>query len=73
MRYCRNLKSHDKGSVQAQASLTSYAPNKNHFYALSSIGEQETSPDVVTDMLKSLILMCLLYLIRVLLCPLLHL
>ena len=28
------------------------APKKNHFYALPSRGEQESSPDVVTSMLQ---------------------
>ncbi|XP_069151902.1 uncharacterized protein [Solanum lycopersicum] len=52
MRDCPNLKSQDKGSGQAQASGSSDGPKKNHFYALLSKGEQETSPDVVTSMLK---------------------
>ena len=52
MRDCPNFKSQDKGSVQAQASGSSDAPKKNRFYALRSRGEQETSPDVVTGMLK---------------------
>ena len=41
-----------KGSGQAQASGSSDAPKKNHFYALRSRDEKETSPDVVTGMLK---------------------
>ena len=52
IRYCPNLKSQDKGSGQAQASDSSDAPQKNRFYAFSSRGEQETSPDLVTGMLK---------------------
>ena len=52
MRDFPNLKSQDKGSGQAQASGSTDAPNKNLFYALHSRGEQETSPDVVTGMLK---------------------
>ena len=52
MRDCPNLKSQYKGSGQAQASGSSDAPKKNRFYALRSRGEQETSPDVVTCMLK---------------------
>ena len=52
IRYCLNMKSKDNGSNQAQASGSSDAPNKNRFYALRSRGERETSPDVVTDMLK---------------------
>ena len=54
MRDCPNLKSQDKGSGQDQASFSSDAPNKNHFNALHYRGEKETSPDVVTDMLKVL-------------------
>ncbi|XP_069150302.1 uncharacterized protein [Solanum lycopersicum] len=49
---CPNLKSQDKGSDKAQASGSSDAPKKNHFYALRSRDEKETSPDVVTGMLK---------------------
>ena len=52
MRDCPNLKSHDKGSGQDQASESSDAPKKNRLYALCSRGEQETSPDVVTGMLN---------------------
>ena len=40
----------DKGSGQARG--LNEAPKKNHFYALCSRGEQETSPNVVTGMLK---------------------
>ena len=46
------MKSQDKGSDKAQASGSSDAPKKNHFYALRSRDEKETSPDVVTGMLK---------------------
>ena len=46
------MKSQDKDSSQAQASVYSDFPKKNRFYALHSRGEQETSPDVVTGMLK---------------------
>ena len=35
-----------------QASGSNDAPKKNHFCALRSRGEQETSPNVVTSMLK---------------------
>ena len=42
----------DNGSAQYQASGSNEAPKKNCFYALHSRGEQETSPDVVTSMLK---------------------
>ena len=52
MRDYSKLKSQDKGSGQAQASGSSDAPKKNLFNALHSRGEQETSPDVVTSMLK---------------------
>ena len=41
-----------KGSGQAQESGSNVDPKKNLFYALRSRGEQETSPDVVTVMLK---------------------
>ena len=37
-----------------QASGSNDAPKKNHFCALRSRGEQETSPDVVTSMFKVL-------------------
>ena len=67
MRDCPNFKSQDKGSVQAQASGSSDAPKKNRFYALRSRGEQETFLDVVTDMLKSSLLMYMTYLILMLL------
>ena len=52
MRDCPNQKSKDKGIGQAQASSFSDAPKKNRLYALRSRGEQETSPDVVTGMMK---------------------
>ena len=52
MRDCPNLKSQDKGSGQAQANGSSDAQNKNHLYSLRSRDEKETSPDVVTRMLK---------------------
>ena len=45
------MKVQEKGS-QAQAGESSESPKKNHFYALRSRGEQETSPDMVTGMLK---------------------
>ena len=37
-----------------QASGSKDAPKKNILYALRSKGEQETSPDVVTDLFKVL-------------------
>ena len=52
VRDCPNVRGQDKGSGKAQASGSSDAPKKNRFYALRSKGEQETSPDVVTGMLK---------------------
>ena len=51
--YLPNVKGQDKASGKAQASDFNKAP-KNNFYALRSRGEQETSPDVVTGMLKVL-------------------
>ncbi|XP_069154383.1 uncharacterized protein [Solanum lycopersicum] len=50
----RNVRGQDKGSGQVQASGSNEAPKKNRFYALCSNSEQETSPDVVIDMLKVL-------------------
>ena len=51
-----NLKGQDKGSVQVLASVSNVdAQKKNSFYALRSMGEQESSPcspDVVTRMLQ---------------------
>ena len=41
------------GSGQTQVSGSNEAPKKNHFYDFCSRGEQETSFDVVTGMLKS--------------------
>ena len=41
-------------SGQVQARCSNEAPKKNLFYALYSRSEQETSPDVVTSMLKVL-------------------
>ena len=52
MRDCPNLKSQEKGSVQAYAGSSSDAPKENLFYALRSMGEKETSPNVMTGMLK---------------------
>ena len=52
MRGFPNLKSHDKGSFSSQASGSSDDPKKNRFYTLRSRGEQETSHDLVTGMLK---------------------
>ena len=72
MRDCPNLKSHEKGSVQSQTSVTSDALKKKTFYALHFRGEQETSTDVVNNLLKIFTLDVYVYLIRVLLCPSLH-
>ncbi|XP_069144358.1 uncharacterized protein [Solanum lycopersicum] len=48
-----NVKGQGKGSGQAQTSGSNVdPPNKNHFYALRSRGEQESSPYVVTSMLQ---------------------
>ena len=52
MRDSSNMKSQEKGSGKAQPSCSSDSPKKNCFYALRSRGDQETSPDVVTGMLK---------------------
>ncbi|XP_015078722.1 uncharacterized protein LOC107022637 [Solanum pennellii] len=46
-------KTQGRESYQTQASgLNCDAPRKNHFYALNSKGDQEDSPNVVTDMLQ---------------------
>ena len=43
----------EKGNGQALAIGSNvYSPKKNRFYALSSRGERESFPDVVTDMLQ---------------------
>ena len=42
----------DKDNGQVQASGLNDTPKKNRFYAFCSMGEQETSPDVVTGILK---------------------
>ena len=47
-----NVRGQDKGSGQAQASGSNEALKKNRFYALRSRGKQDTSPDVVTGILK---------------------
>ena len=53
MRDCPILKARRKERIQAQASgPSSDAPKKNHFNALSSRGDQEESPDVVTGILQ---------------------
>ncbi|XP_069143301.1 uncharacterized protein [Solanum lycopersicum] len=53
VRYCPNLKGQDKGRGKSQTSGSNVdASKKNHFYALRSRVEQETSPDVVTAMSK---------------------
>ena len=65
IRYCLNVKRKDKGSMQSQTSGSIVdSPKKNHFYALPFRGEQESSPDVVTDMLHVFSLMSMLYMIR---------
>ena len=52
VRDCPNVRGQDMGRVQDQASGSNEAPKRNYFYALRSTNEQETSPDVVTGMLK---------------------
>ncbi len=47
-----NVRGQDKGSGQAQVGGSNEAPKKNHFYALRFRSEQESSPNVVTNMLK---------------------
>ncbi|XP_069150268.1 uncharacterized protein [Solanum lycopersicum] len=54
VRDCPNVRVQDNGNDQDQASGSNEAPNKNRFYALRSRGEQETSPGLVTFMLKVL-------------------
>ena len=51
MRYCPNLNGQERGG-QDQAGVSNDAIKKNHFYTLRCRGEQETTPDMVTDMLK---------------------
>ena len=46
------VRDEEKVGGQAQASDSNESQKNNHLYALCSRGEQETSPDVVTDMLK---------------------
>ncbi|KAH0784229.1 hypothetical protein KY290_003827 [Solanum tuberosum] len=61
-RDCPMLKTQGRENAQAQASGPNPdAPKKNHFYALQSRGDQESSPDVVTDMLQG----CLYHIVRV--------
>ena len=43
-----------KGSGKTKPSCSNEAPKMNLLYALLSRGEQQTSPDVVTGMLKVL-------------------
>ncbi|KAH0685720.1 hypothetical protein KY290_017248 [Solanum tuberosum] len=50
---CPMLKAQGRENAQAQASGPNPdAPKKNHFYALQSRGDHESSPDVVTGMLQ---------------------
>ncbi|TMW99382.1 hypothetical protein EJD97_002658 [Solanum chilense] len=47
--YCANVKGQDKVNGEAQASGSNVdAPKRNHFYALCSRGEQDSSLDMVT-------------------------
>ena len=62
-----NVRGQYKGSGKAQASGSNEAPKKNHFYTLRSRGEKDTSPDVVTGMLKVFSIDGYSYLILVLL------
>ena len=71
--YFPKVRVQDKGNGQDQASGSNEALKKNHFYALRSRGEQETSPDVVTGMLKVFSIDVYPYLILVLLYHLLPL
>jgi len=41
-----------EGNQATPSGLGSNAPKKDHFYALQIHGEQESSPNVVTGMLK---------------------
>ena len=53
IRACPNVKGQDKGNGQDQTSGSNVdAPKKNHFYALCSRGEQESSPNVVIGTLQ---------------------
>ena len=47
-----NVRVQRKGNGQTQVTCSNEAPKKNNFYALRSRGEQETSPDVVSGILK---------------------
>ena len=47
-----NMNGQDKGGGKSQTIGSNDASKKNHYYALLSRGEQETSPKVVTGMLK---------------------
>ena len=47
------MKNQGRENAQAQASAPNPdAPKKNHFYALQSCSDQESSTEVVTGMLK---------------------
>lgn len=47
------MKSQERENAQAQESTANpYATKKNHFYALHSNKDQESSPDVVSGMLQ---------------------
>ena len=51
--YCPNMRSENKGSVQAQSNgHSSEASKRNNFYALHSSGEQEQSLDMITGILQ---------------------
>ena len=61
VRYCPNVRNQCKVNSQAQSSgLYSEAPKRNHFNALKASGENESSPDVVTDVLQFSLLIFML-------------
>ena len=72
---CPNVKIQGKKNIQDYSSIpSSKAPKRNHFCALKSTGEQESSPIVVTSMLQVFFLVIfMLCLIQVLPFILLHL
>ena len=64
-RYCPMMKDHGTKNAQAQeCSPNSGAPKKNHFCALQSRGDQQSSLDVVTGMLHYFLLIYILCQIR---------
>ena len=59
-----NVRIQEKDSGKTQASGSNEASKKNRFYSLHSRGEQETSFDMVTGMLKVFSINVYFYLIR---------